>query len=168
LPHANFSETARGKKEIETLELRSEDLVKAAERIARGTKKAERSPLVRVVPIGKVTEDETKLLYQQARTQIMIFTRAFEYLPRVIDELASANLKKTAIRVQFLDFFKLKTVARGVQRKMLSVLNARAPTVEIRFARSSTSERSLIQKVKQRRYSTPKSLMCPFSCGRPA
>ena len=89
--------------------------------------------MVRVVPKGKVTEDEIKLLYQHARTQIMIFTRAFEYLPRVIDELASANLKKT-LRVQFLDFFKLKTVVRGVQRKVLLVLNARTPTVEIRFA----------------------------------
>jgi sugar-specific transcriptional regulator TrmB len=122
------------KEEIENLEQRGEDLVSAVEKISRGRKKSERSPLVRVIAIGKVTEDETKLLYQQAHTQIMIFTKAFEYLPRVIDELVTASHKKAAIRVQFLDSRKLRAVDSAVQTQMLSLLNTRAPTVEVRFA----------------------------------
>jgi sugar-specific transcriptional regulator TrmB len=122
------------KKEIETLVLRSEDLLRAVERPSHGTKKPEHSPLVRVIPVGKVSEDETKFLYKHARKQIMIFTRAFEYLPRVIEEIASASLRRASIRVQLLDSSKLKMSDREVQDRMLALLNAKTPSVGVRFA----------------------------------
>jgi sugar-specific transcriptional regulator TrmB len=58
-----------------------------------------RTPLIRIVSVGDVSIEETRRLYRSARSDILILTRAMEYLPQVIDELGEAVSRGTRIRV---------------------------------------------------------------------
>ena len=58
-----------------------------------------RTPLIRIVSVGEVSIEETRRLYRSARSDILILTRAMEYLPQVIDELGDAVSRGIRIRV---------------------------------------------------------------------
>jgi sugar-specific transcriptional regulator TrmB len=58
-----------------------------------------RTPLIRIVSVGDVSIEETRRLYRSARSDILILTRAMEYLPQVIDELGDAVSRGIRVRV---------------------------------------------------------------------
>jgi sugar-specific transcriptional regulator TrmB len=58
-----------------------------------------RTPLIRIVSVGDVSIEETRRLYRSARSDILILTRAMEYLPQVIDELEDAVSRGIRVRV---------------------------------------------------------------------
>jgi len=58
-----------------------------------------RTPLIRIVSVGDVSIEETRRLYKRARSDILILTRAMEYLPQVIDELRDAVSRRVKIKV---------------------------------------------------------------------
>jgi sugar-specific transcriptional regulator TrmB len=58
-----------------------------------------RTPLIRIVSVGDFSIEETRRLYRSARSDVLILTRAMEYLPQVIDELGDAVSRGIRIRV---------------------------------------------------------------------
>jgi sugar-specific transcriptional regulator TrmB len=71
----------------------------ANEVFLKGGRVKVRTPLIRIVSVGDVSIEETRRLYRGARSDILILTRAMEYLPQVIDELKDAVSRGLRVRV---------------------------------------------------------------------
>ena len=93
-----------------------------------------RSPLVRLIDVGNASEQETRRLYRKAKNILQVFSRAYEYLPRVVDELAAAGTRKVALKFILLDPSKLPAESVTVQQEMVALLKRRVPTAEIKFS----------------------------------
>lgn len=92
------------------------------------------SPLVRLVDVGDVSEQETKRMYRRAKEDLEVFSRAFEYLPRVVDELAAAAKRNLKLRVILLDPSRLPARSVKVQREMMALLKSRVPDAQVKFS----------------------------------
>ncbi|MCX6641873.1 MAG: hypothetical protein NTV15_00595, partial [Candidatus Bathyarchaeota archaeon] len=83
-----------------TIESSRDDFTKvASELFMKGGKVKVRTPLVRVVGVGKVSIEETKKLFRLAKNEIMILTRAMEYYKDVEGELQAATTRGVHIRM---------------------------------------------------------------------
>jgi sugar-specific transcriptional regulator TrmB len=95
-----------------------------------------RSPLVRLIDVGNVSEQETRRLYRKATKTLLVFSRAYEYLPRVIDDLAAAGSRKVAVKLILLDPSRLPPESVAVQQEMLALLRRKVPAAQIKFSSS--------------------------------
>jgi len=76
------------------------DFQTAAEEIfLKGGGQGERIPLLRIASLGKASLEETKKLYTTVSNDLMIMTRAMEYLPQVKEELEQAISRGVNVRV---------------------------------------------------------------------
>lgn len=69
----------------------------------------ERTGLIRIVSVGDVSIDETRRMYRTAKKDLMISTRAMEYLEQVQDDLSEAVKNGVNIRVIMRKPSSLKT-----------------------------------------------------------
>jgi len=93
------------------------------------------SQLVRLVDVGAPSEEETRRLYRRAKNEILVFSRALEYLPRVIQDIAGALDRGVILRLILLDRSKLSPDSIKVQTSMLALLQSKARKAEVRFSR---------------------------------
>jgi len=91
--------------------------------------------LIRVVSVGEPSERETRFLFNQARSEIDIISKSFEYYPKVRDELTKASERGVEIKILLLgkDFLEKRSIAvqNEITRLIRSDLNA-----EIRSSRT--------------------------------
>ena len=129
----NLEEMRRRIKVIEDLGKR---FVEAASKIyLKGRRGLVRRPLIRIVSVGDVSEEETRKLYNDAREEILIFSQAFEYFPRVSKELLDAVERRVRVKVILKNPEKMEEDKGIVQRKILSLIKKRlGDRVELRFA----------------------------------
>jgi sugar-specific transcriptional regulator TrmB len=95
-----------------------------------------RSPLVRLIDVGNASEQETRRLYRKAKSALQVFSRAYEYLPRVVDDLAAAGARNVALKFILLDPSKLPAESVTVQQEMLALLKRKVPAARIKFSSS--------------------------------
>jgi len=87
-------------KTLAAIESHRRDLTAMAQDIyLKGGKVKTRIPLLRIVGVGETSLEETRKLYQGARSKILILTRAMEWLPEVIEELVVAASRKVTIKI---------------------------------------------------------------------
>jgi len=85
---------------LSTVESYRTDFQTAAEEIfLKGGGLGERIPLLRIASLGKASLEETKKLYTTVSDDLMIMTRAMEYLPQVKEELEQAISRGVNVRV---------------------------------------------------------------------
>ena len=85
---------------LSTIESYSADFQAAAgEMFLKGGGLGERIPLLRIASMGKASLEETKKLYATVSDELMIMTRAMEYLPQVKVELEQAIGRGVSVRV---------------------------------------------------------------------
>ncbi len=65
----------------------------------KGSQAKVRTPLFRVVGVGDVSIGETRKLYREAKTELLILTRALEYYQQVSDELRDALSRGVRVRI---------------------------------------------------------------------
>lgn len=91
---------AEMRKRLLDVESYTDDLVDAAEGMyLKASSSEQRTPLIRVVRRGDVSEEETRKLYRGAKKEVLISTRAMEYFDTVKDDLIEATTKGVKIKV---------------------------------------------------------------------
>jgi sugar-specific transcriptional regulator TrmB len=78
--------------------------------------------LIRIISVGEASERETKLLYQEARKEINIVSKSFEYYPKVRKEIIEASNRGVKIKVLLLGERFLNEMSKSVQREILKLL----------------------------------------------
>jgi sugar-specific transcriptional regulator TrmB len=102
--------------------------------IFRGNMKRTRKPLLKIVSVGKPSENETNLMYRKAKHEINIVSKAFEWLPRVKHDLKKAMGRGINIKILLLHPKLLNKRDADIQRAMLNLLKAELPKAEVRFS----------------------------------
>lgn len=80
-----------------------------------------KSNFLEIISVGIPSETETKKLYQYAKKKIYIFTRAFEYMPKVQEILAKKN---KIVKVIFLNPSFLSKQDKEIQQSAISKLKS--------------------------------------------
>ena len=75
-----------------------------------------------VVSVGEVSLEETRKLYSQASSELLIMTRAFEYLNEVNEELVDATGRGVKVRVLMRSPESLSEADVGIQKEMILIL----------------------------------------------
>ena len=123
------------KQKLKTLEDYAENLAKTGNKIyLKGEKGIPRVPLLRIVSVGEVSLDETKKLYDTAKEEIQILSRAMEYFPEVADKLKQAMKRDVCLKILLMKPNMLKPEDRKKQATILEKINKTLENiVEIRF-----------------------------------
>jgi sugar-specific transcriptional regulator TrmB len=112
------------RKSVRDMEVLSRRFLDIASRIyLRGVKGPSKSPLIRIVPVGDVSEEETRRLYNEAGTEILILSQAYEYYPRVSKALNDALDRGVNVKLILKDPSKLDTEFRERQEDILRMLD---------------------------------------------
>ncbi len=91
--------------------------------------------LIRIVSVGDASEKETRFMYSQAKKEIDIISRSFEYFPKVSKELIEATERGVKVRVLLLGRDFLTERSLRVQEKVVEILKS-IKNVEIRFSKT--------------------------------
>jgi len=113
-----------------------EELIDVGEKIyLRGRKGLTRPPLLRIVSIGEVSIKETMKIYEAAKKEILILSRAMEYLPEVEKSLKYAAKKGVSIKIILMNPQKLGRDDRIKQERILKKITEDfGGSVQVRFA----------------------------------
>jgi sugar-specific transcriptional regulator TrmB len=96
----------------------------------------ERIPLIRIVSVGDVSIEETKKLYKLTQQELLISTRAMEYLPEVQNHLISASKRGIKIKILMRSASSLIPDDINKRNKNIAQINRILPnTPEIRFSK---------------------------------
>jgi sugar-specific transcriptional regulator TrmB len=88
------------KHKLNAIESYSDNFTKIASEIfLRGGKIKVHTPLIRVVGVGEVSIEETKKLFRLAKHEILILSRAMEYIKDVENELREAAARGITIKI---------------------------------------------------------------------
>lgn len=95
----------------------------------------QRTSLIRVVSVGDVSLEETRKLYRAARGELLISTRAMEYLDQVLGDLVDACARGVRIRILMKAPETLSASDQAKQRKALELLRERLDdNLSVRFS----------------------------------
>lgn len=124
------------RREVRYLEDLGRRFIEVASKIyLKGKKGLARKPLIRIVSVGKTSEEETRRLYKNAKREILIFSQAFEYFPRVSKELVDAVDRGVRIKIILKSPSKLDVERREKQKRILSMIReVLGNKVNLRFA----------------------------------
>lgn len=123
------------KQKLKILENYAEDFVDVGKKVyLKGKKGVPRVPLFRIVSVGDVSLDETKKLYDSAKEEIQILSRAMEYFPEVADRLKDALKRGVSLRIILMKPNLLEAEDREKQAKVLEEIDrVLEDGTEIRF-----------------------------------
>lgn len=124
------------KQRLKTLQNYAEDFTKIGNKIYLKSKEAVPTiPLVRIVSVGEVSLEETKKLYDAAKEEILILSKALEYLPEVTESLKKAIVNGISLKIILMNPDQLDPEDREKQAVTLEKIReeplARA---EVRFS----------------------------------
>ncbi|UCE43773.1 MAG: hypothetical protein JSV57_05330 [Candidatus Bathyarchaeota archaeon] len=123
------------KQKVRVLENYAEDLVETSKEFyLKGEKGVPRVPLLRIVSVGEVSLDETKKLYDAAREEIQILSRAMEYFLDVHENIGTALSRGVSLKIILMDSNLLEPEDRKKQAGILERINeVLGGEVEVRF-----------------------------------
>ncbi len=113
------------RKNIALLESKAKDFTDIAYRIyLKGSKGAPTVPLFRAVSVGDSSLEETRKLYDVAKEEILIFSKALEYFPLVSENLKAALERGVSIKIilvspevmELKDREKQKIIVESIKR----------------------------------------------------
>ena len=112
------------KQKLRTLEHYAKDLVETGKKFyLKGEKGIPRVPLLRIVSVGKVSLEETKKLYDAAKKEIQILSRAMEYFPEVAENIMKALNRGVSLKIILMNPGLLKPEDRKKQAEILERIN---------------------------------------------
>jgi sugar-specific transcriptional regulator TrmB len=82
-----------------------------------------RIPLIRILSVGSVSLEETKKLYRYAKDELLISTRAMEYLHDVQKDLKNASQRGVQIKILMRSSLSLET--KDITRRDVNILKIR-------------------------------------------
>lgn len=123
LASASREEIRRRLSVVETYRVDFEDAARGVYLKAGASE--QRTSLMRVVSVGDVSLEETRKLYRAARGELLISTRAMEYLDQVWGDLADALGRGVSVRILMRAPETLSESDRAKQAKALERLRGR-------------------------------------------
>jgi sugar-specific transcriptional regulator TrmB len=123
------------KQNLKILEKNAEDFVKASELIyLKGEEGVPRVPLLRIVSVGEVSLEETKRMYEAAKYEIRILSKAMEYFSQVTGILKEVSKRGVSLKILLMDPKMLDSADRRKQTNTLERIKAEIKDfVEVRF-----------------------------------
>jgi len=123
------------KQRLRTLENYAKDFMESGTKIyLKGKKGVPMVPLLRIVSVGEVSLDETRKLYDTARKEIRILSRAMEYFPEVAEKLKEAVNRGVSLKMILMNPNILELEDRRKQMKILeNIKQTLGNAVEIFF-----------------------------------
>jgi len=110
-------------RKVKALRELADELVQAAGQIyLKGKRGMSTIPLLRIVSVGEASLVETKRLYDMAREEILIMSRAMEYLPDVAENLRRAVERGVSVKVILMRPDLMEPEDREKQAKILRML----------------------------------------------
>jgi sugar-specific transcriptional regulator TrmB len=98
----------------------------------KGNQAKVRTPLFRVVGVGDVSIEETRKLYREAKTELLILTRAIEYYSQVAEDLDAAVKRGVRVRILLRSRSTLKPSDATKRDTSLKFITALGSNVEAR------------------------------------
>jgi sugar-specific transcriptional regulator TrmB len=89
----------------------------------KGTKGIPSVPLLRIVSVGDVSLEETRRLYDSAKEEIQILSRAMEYFTDVSDALKTALKRGASLRIILMRPRKMEDVDEKRQAEVLGEID---------------------------------------------
>ena len=80
-------------------------------------------PLLRIVSVGEASLAETRKLYDMAKDEILVMSKAMEYLPDVAENLKKAIERGVSVRIILMNPEFMELEDREKQTKILDMLN---------------------------------------------
>jgi sugar-specific transcriptional regulator TrmB len=110
----------RFKERLKILEKYAQDFEKVSEKIYLKGKRGVRSvPILRIVSVGEPSLKETRRIYSTAKKEVLILSRAMEYLPEVKESLKKAASRVNSLKIILLKPSLLKPENRKKQLKVI-------------------------------------------------
>ncbi len=125
---------SRVEEEIERIKGLREDFESIFRPLYESTTERTREPLLRIVSAGEPSEEETKLMYREAKKEINVVSRAMVWLPEVKKTLERALKRGVKAKVLLLSPGRLGKEDKSLQEKTLDVLKKGLPQVQVRFS----------------------------------
>jgi len=125
------------RKKISILETHAKDFVDICKKVyLKGKRGSSTVPLLRIVSVGETSLKETKELYDKAEEEILILSKAMEYLPTVLENLERALARKVSVRIILMRSDLLKPDERERQTNVIELIRGKlGKSVDLRFAR---------------------------------
>ncbi len=142
LERLKFNVEIECKEKIKKIEERKDELTQVLEDIYNP--KSEPGELIRVVKVGEASERETRLMFSEARKEINVISKVFEYYPKVRDELISAVRRGVIVRILLLGKNFLDERAVRVQEEIVRMIHKDLARVEIKFSKTTLPLRGAI------------------------
>jgi len=105
---------------------------------------SEPKELIRIVKVGEPSERETRLMFFEAKREINIVSKVFEYYPKVREELISAVRRNVNVKILLLGESFLSERSRIVQKEIVKMLRKNLDNAEIRFSKTILPLRGVI------------------------
>ena len=108
------------KEKLRELENYADDFIDLSKQVyLKGAKGIPRVPLLRIVSVGDVSIEETKRLYETAKEEIQILSRAMEYFADVSDTLKTALRRGASLRIILM---RPKKMGEADERRQTEIL----------------------------------------------
>jgi len=126
------------KQKLRDLELASKIFIELSEKLyLRGKETVPTTPLLRIVRVGEISLEETRKLYDGAKGEILILSKAMEYFPEVKNNLLNAVSRGVSIKIILMNPELLRPEEKEKQSKILKeITSSLGSNVEIKFADS--------------------------------
>jgi sugar-specific transcriptional regulator TrmB len=123
------------KQNLKILEKNAEDFVKASELVyLKGEEGVPKIPLLRIVSVGDVSLEETKRMYDAAKDEIRILSKAMEYFSEVTEILKEVSKRSVSLKILLMDPKMLDSTDRRKQTNTLERIKSEIKDcVEVRF-----------------------------------
>jgi len=99
-----------------------------------GTSEPRRS-LIRIISVGDVSLEETRKIYNSAKSTLLISTRAMEYLNQVVDELKDSIARNVQVKIMMREPNTLSSNDQKKQEKAIEIIQSLSNLIEIRFSK---------------------------------
>lgn len=123
------------RRKLALLEDKAKNFLEAAAKIyLKGEKTASTVPLLRIVTVGTASLEETKNLYNAAKEEILILSKAMEYFPQVSENLKAAQKRGASIRIILMNPELMSPEERAAQTKTLENIKKTLGASTVKFA----------------------------------
>jgi sugar-specific transcriptional regulator TrmB len=99
-----------------------------------GTSEPRRS-LIRIISVGDVSLEETRKIYNSAKSTLLISTRAMEYLKQVVDELKDSVERNVNVKILMREPSTLSSNDQKKQEEIIETIHSLSNMIEIRFSK---------------------------------
>ena len=106
--------------------------------------KSEPKELIKIVKVGEPSERETRRMFSEAKKEINIISKVFEYYPKVRDELISAVNRGIDLKILLLGESFLDSRGKNIQKEVVKLIQEDLDEVAIRFSETTLPLRGSI------------------------